>query len=54
MLDITKIIIDVMGNASKTNNRDPMQKIEAIQVGGAAIVKLRLACISRKHAAIKT
>ena len=53
MLDITTVIVNVMGNASKTDNRDSSRMIKAIQVGGAAIDNFTLACISRKYAAIE-
>jgi hypothetical protein len=53
MLDITNIIVSVMGNASKTNNRDSRRMIKAIQLSGATMVNFTLTCISRKYAAIE-
>jgi hypothetical protein len=54
MLNITNIIVNVMGIASKTNSRGSSRMIKAIQVGGAAFDKLKLACPLLTYVAVET
>jgi hypothetical protein len=54
MLDIENIIVNVMGIASKTNSRGSSRMIKAIQVGGAAFDKLKLACPLLTYVAVET